>query len=182
MERSYRLLLGLQPAWQYFEKEPFDAGGGAEAAVGTGLESLGGGRWWWQQGRPEGRMEPTLAAEGGAGAPGTSSAAEDGLRIPGGGGGFFPIGGGGPFRDAIIDAEDNGRGTSEFAVFRRFAMRRMESRSARRWDGWTAGNLQVQLLAGVLVQPWMGASVRTVKSQDPIDRMHRGLLAAESET
>lgn len=42
---------------------------------------------------------------------------EEGFREPGGGGGFFPIGGGGPF----VDAEDMGLGASALAVFLRLA-------------------------------------------------------------
>lgn len=42
----------------------------------------------------------------------------DGLRELGSGGGFFPIGGGGPF----VEADDIGRGALLVAVFLRFAM------------------------------------------------------------
>jgi hypothetical protein len=48
-------------------------------------------------------------------------AVEEGFREPGGGGGFFPIGGGGPFIDAIED-DESGLGRSAPDVFRRWAM------------------------------------------------------------
>jgi hypothetical protein len=48
------------------------------------------------------------------------------LRFTGGGGGFLPIGGGGPF----IEADEKGRGFPLFAVFLRFAI-----------DGWKVGVL-----------------------------------------
>jgi hypothetical protein len=75
-----------------------DEGGGGGAAGGGGAEEGGGG-----------------AKEGGSG--GAWGAGIDGLRDPGGGGGFLPIGGGGPF----IEAADIGLSPVFPAVFRRFA-------------------------------------------------------------
>lgn len=54
---------------------------------------------------------------GGAGAEGWPLNIIDGLRDPGGAGGFFPIGGGGP----LIDADDEGL-CAVFAVLRKLAI------------------------------------------------------------
>ncbi len=56
-----------------------------------------------------------------------ASVVEEALRKPGGGGGFFPIGGGGPL-PIRNEAEDSGLSASVRAVFRRLAM-----------DGWKDG-------------------------------------------
>lgn len=45
---------------------------------------------------------------------------EDGLREPGGGGGFLPIGGGGPLEEAV-ETEEGGLGASLRPVFLRLA-------------------------------------------------------------
>lgn len=83
--------------------------GGRGAASGGGGGAAGGGG----------------AEDGGGG--GAEGAGADGLRVPGRTGGFFPIGGGGPF----IDAEDAGLWALESPpVFRKFAI-----------DGTDAGEL-----------------------------------------
>ena len=74
--------------------------GGGGAKVGGGGADVGGG-----------------GAEDG-GAVRVVDARPDGLRIPGGGGGFLPIGGGGPF---IIEADDAGLGVKLPRFLRRFA-------------------------------------------------------------
>jgi hypothetical protein len=46
---------------------------------------------------------------------------DEGFLAPGRGGGFLPIGGGGPL-DESVDTDDKGRGALLLAVFRRFDM------------------------------------------------------------
>lgn len=71
------------------------AGGGGGAAGGAGALEAGGG------GRENGIGGAEIGGIGGA-AEGVESVL-DALRVPGGGGGFFPIGGGGP-RKLTVDA------------------------------------------------------------------------------
>ena len=90
--------------------------GGRGAAEGGGGGATGGG------GADEGGRG---ADEGGGGAEDGwgGGASDDGLRIPGGGGGFFPTGGGGPF----IDAEDIGLGGALGPVFLKDATEGMKA-------------------------------------------------------
>jgi len=83
-----------------------DEGGGGGPLGGGGAEFGGGG---------------ADVGGGGAGDGGAMDVVEarpDGLRTPGGGGGFLPIGGGGPF---TIEADDAGLGLRFPRFFRKFA-------------------------------------------------------------
>ncbi|KUI60405.1 hypothetical protein VP1G_11173 [Cytospora mali] len=95
-----------------------DGGGGSR---GADVDGGGGGG----AGGKDGAAEDGGGGGGGAGELGTDGAAMlwDGFRELGGGGGFFPTGGGGPF----TEADECGRGTSLCPVFLRLAI-----------DGWFA--------------------------------------------
>lgn len=103
------------------ETAPAAGGGGGG---GCDLAGAGGGRGADEGGGGGGAGGSNGAADdggGGAGALGRAGAdnmLEDGLRELGGGGGFFPIGGGGPFSEA----DDMGRAPSWAAVLLRFAI------------------------------------------------------------
>lgn len=93
---------------------PFDEGpelGGTAGGGGVPREGAGGGLGAAEGGGGGG-------AGGALGGAGGATAIDDGLRDPGGGGGFLPIGGGGPF---IMDADENGRWTS-LGFFLKFAI------------------------------------------------------------